>query len=113
MENCGDLCETLQWTVKIIVSERIRAFSGEVNDTSQLRIMREEERLNTRLVTEVVRALDAVKTNCDGNEFQDAAIDIIATRAPRDSISVMQAKIRLKSKDCLANDGIISPPKGM
>ena len=49
------------------VSEHIKAFSGEVNDTSQLRNMCEEERLNTRLATEVVRAWDAVKANCDGN----------------------------------------------
>ena len=112
-ENCGALCETLRWLEKD-VSERIRAFSGEVNDTSQLRIMREEERLNTRLATEVVRAWDAVKANCDGNEFQHASIEkIIETRTPRDSIKVMQAKTRLKSKGCLVKDGIISPPKGI
>ena len=96
------------------VSERISAFSGEINDTSQLRVQREEDRLNTQLATEVVRAWDAVKANCVGNEFQDVAIEkIIESRTPRDSIKVMQAKSRLKSKDCLAKDGIIPPPKGI
>ena len=84
-------------------SERISAFSGEINDTLQLRIMREEDRLKSQLTTEVVRAWDAVKANCEGNEFQDVAIEkIIESRTPRDSIKVMQAKSRLKSKDCLA-----------
>ena len=73
-----------------------------MSDTSQLRIMREEERLNTQLATEVVKAWNAIIENCEANEFHEAFIEIekqLATRAPRDSVKVMAAKSRIKSKD--------------
>ena len=54
----------------------------------------------------MVKAWNAVLGNCDyANAFQEAYIEKqLETRAPRDSIKVMAAKSRIKSKDCLAKD---------
>ena len=76
--------------------------------------MREEERLNTQLATEVAKAWNTIIDNCDANKFHEAFIEKqLETRAPWDSMKVMAAKSRIKSKDCLASDGIIPPPKGI
>ena len=100
------------------VSDRVKAFGAEISDTSQLRIMREEERINTQMVTEVVKAWNAIIGNCEANGFQEVFIEKnswrrVETRTPRDSIKVLAAKSRIKSKDCLVKDGIILPPKGI
>ena len=52
------------------VSDRIKAFGAEISDTSELRISKEEERLNTQLATEVVKAWNAVLGNCEANGYQ-------------------------------------------
>ena len=49
------------------VSDRIKAFGADISDTSELRINKEEERLNTQLATEVVKAWNAVLGNCEAN----------------------------------------------
>ena len=96
------------------VRDRVKAFGAEISDTSQLRISREEERINTQLATEVIKAWNAIIGNCEANDFQEVYIEKqLETRAPRDSVRALAAKSRIKSKDCLANDGIIPPPKGI
>ena len=66
------------------------------------------------MATEVVKAWNAIIANCKANDFQEAFIEKqLEMRAPRDSIRVLAAKSRIKSKDCLAKDGIIPPPKGI
>ena len=85
-----------------------------ISDTSEVRISKQEERLNTQLATEVVNAWNAVLGNCEANGYQEAFIEKqLETRAPRDSIKVMAAKSRIKSKDCLTKGGIIPPQKGI
>ena len=60
-------------------------FGAEISDTSQLRVSREEERGNTQLDTEVVKAWNAVTGNCEANGFPEAFIEKqLETKVPRD-----------------------------
>ena len=62
----------------------------------------------------MVKAWNAIIVNCEANNFQEVYIEKqLEMRVPWDSVRVLAAKSRIKSKDWLAKDGIIPPPKGI
>ena len=91
--------------------------SGETSNINHMRTSKMEEFKNTHLAIQVVHAWQAIAQNGALNASQEMHIeDLLTAKNPQSHhewVHALAAKSTIKPKDCLKENGIIPPPKGI